>query len=160
MIRGRARLLTDNISGDHIISGHNLGAGRSSEELAKCLFQSCRPDLAATLQPGDIIVAGENFGCGSSREQILQVMLAAGIRCVVAKSFSRNFYRGGINVGILPIEQTIEIAELDILEIDLNAGLIRLETGKSYPFSPFPQQLQGFIQEGGLLNYYKAHGTL
>lgn len=122
MIEGRARLLGDNVSGDQIIGGQYLG-GAPPEELAGHLFESCRPDLAQSLQPEDILVAGENFGCGSSREQILLVMKAAGIRCVVARSFSRNFYRGGVNLGILPIVCAPRVEECDRLTVDVEAGI-------------------------------------
>ncbi len=48
------------------------------------------------------MVAAENFGCGSSREHAPVAIKAAGIDCVIAKSFARIFYRNAINIG-LPI---------------------------------------------------------
>ncbi len=48
------------------------------------------------------MVGGENFGCGSSREHAPLAIKAAGISCVIAKSFARIFYRNAINIG-LPI---------------------------------------------------------
>ena len=54
------------------------------------------------VKPGDIMVGGENFGCGSSREHAPVAIKAAGISCVIAKSFARIFYRNAINIG-LPI---------------------------------------------------------
>ena len=47
-----------------------------------------------------ILVAGSNFGAGSSRENVPSAMRAAGIRCVVAKSFARIFHRNYINLGV------------------------------------------------------------
>jgi len=47
----------------------------------------------------DIIVAGRNFGCGSSREQAATCLKYAGIGAIVAKSFSRIFFRNAINQG-------------------------------------------------------------
>ena len=55
-------------------------------------------------RPGDIFVAGKNFGCGSSREFAPACIAALGVRCIVAKSFARIFYRNGINNGMLLIE--------------------------------------------------------
>ena len=158
MIEGRAQLLGDNVSGDQIIGGQYLGGGAPPEELAGNLFESCRPDLAQSLQPEDILVAGENFGCGSSREQILLVMKAAGIRCVVARSFSRNFYRGGVNLDILPIVCAPRVEEYDRLTVDVEAGIISVEGRGDYPFPAFPVQLAGLVRAGGLIPYYKAHG--
>ena len=43
---------------------------------------------------------GANFGTGSSRENVPAAMRAAGIRCVVAKSFARIFHRNCINLGM------------------------------------------------------------
>lgn len=54
------------------------------------------------VKAGDIMVGGENFGCGSSREHAPVAIKAAGIDCVIAKSFARIFYRNAINIG-LPI---------------------------------------------------------
>ena len=49
--------------------------------------------FVARVKAGDIMVGGENFGCGSSREHAPVAIKAAGIDCVIAKSFARIFYR-------------------------------------------------------------------
>ncbi len=160
MIVGRARLIGDNIGGEQILNNVHLARGTAIKELVPYLFETCRPDLGPSLQKGDIIVAGENFGCGSSREHASLVLKEAGIPCVIAKSFARTFYRSGINLGILPIVCDIEAKELDTLEIDPVEGIILINHNRSQSFHKFPPLILSIIQEKGLLQYYKTHGTL
>ena len=40
-----------------------------------------------------VVVTRANFGCGSSREHAPLAIMGCGISCVIAKSFSRLFYR-------------------------------------------------------------------
>lgn len=160
LLEGHARLLGDNISGDHIISKEFIRQGLSMPELKPYLFHNCRPDLGALLGPEDILVAGENFGCGSSREYVMLLMLEAGIRCVVAKSFSRSFYRACINQGLLPIVCNIQAEEGGLVQVDTVKGTVRVEGGKEHTFLPFPEMMMNIISEGGLINYYKKHGKL
>ena len=95
--------LSDNIDTDIIIMSKYL-AKPSLREMVPHLFEPLRPELAARLRPGDAIVAGENFGCGSSREMAASVLKTAGIRCIIAKSFAKIFFRNAINNGLLLIE--------------------------------------------------------
>ena len=64
-------------------------------------FSPLRPELAGQIGEGDIIVAGSNFGCGSSREQAPEIIKALKVKCVIAKSFARIFFRNSINNGLL-----------------------------------------------------------
>ena len=61
-------------------------------------MQDLDPTFVERVKPGDIMVAEENFGCGSSREHAPICIKAAGIDCVIAKSFARIFYRNAINI--------------------------------------------------------------
>ena len=98
------------------------------------------------------------FHC--SRGRVHRLMKAAGIRCVIAKSFSRQFYRGGINMGILPVVCQAEIHDGDRVTVDLENHCIRINDLDPVEFAPFPEQVLGYISEGGLLNYYRKHHTL
>ncbi len=160
LIRGRARLLGDDVSGAQIMPSKYLAGMVSPEALVRYLFEPVRADLGPSLEPGDIIVAGENFGGGSSREMAPRTMKQAGIPCVVAKSFGRSFYRSGINLGILPVESRIEVREMDLLEIDPKEGIITVNGDVTYPFQKYPLLMLDIILEGGLLNYYQKHGAL
>ena len=49
----------------------------------------------------EIIVAGKNFGCGSKTvEHPVMAMLGAGVKLVIADSFSRYSYRNAINLAL------------------------------------------------------------
>ena len=119
-------------------------------------------DFATTVEEGDIIVAGPNFGCGSSREHAPLAIKTCGVKCVIAPSFARIFYRNSINIGF-PIVECAEAAE-EIesghqVDVDFATGLITNQTtGKTYQAAPFPEFINGIIQNGGLLSSLKARG--
>ncbi len=119
-------------------------------------------NFAPTVEKGDIIVAAENFGCGFSREHASLAIKASGVKCVIAASFARIFYRNSINIG-LPIiecpEAAVEIKPGDMVSVDFATGVITMEnTGKVYQSAPFPKFINGIIANGGLLNSLKARG--
>ena len=131
--------------------------------LATHVFEDYDPQLAKKLIPGEsIIVAGENFGMGSSREQAPLAMKYAGIVAVVAKSFSRIFYRNAFNIGLPLVEtDTQDFKPGDRLEIDLEKGsLADLTTHKNYRVKPLPVFMQTLLKDGGLVEHFKKHGKL
>ena len=142
------------IDTDVIIPARDLNTSDPAE-----LARHCLEDLDTTfverVRPGDIIVADENFGCGSSREHAPVCIKAAGVSCVIAKSFARIFYRNSINVG-LPILECPEAADAirdgDVVSVDADRGVIVDETsGKTFEAQPFPPFIQEIINEGGLV---------
>ena len=157
-MKGRTYRFGDNVDTDAIIPARYLNTSDPAE-LAKHCMEDADPDFANKIAEGDIIVGGDNFGCGSSREHAPICIKAAGISCVIARSFARIFYRNAINVG-LPILESPEavdaIQEGDEAEVDLAAGTITLpRTGQSFSVPPFPEEIQKIIQAGGLMNYLK-----
>ena len=129
--------------------------------LAAHAMEDIDPAFATTVKPGDIIVAGPNFGCGSSREHAPIAIKAAGISCVIAKSFARIFYRNAINVG-LPIIECPEavdcIEEGDAVFADTSTGVIEdLTTGESWEVRPFEPFIQEIVEAGGLVARTKMH---
>ncbi len=88
----------DNVDTDVIIPARYLNSF-DAKELASHAMADIDPTFASTVEKGDIIVAGQNFGCGSSREHAPLCLKTAGIKCVIAKSFARIFYRNSINIG-------------------------------------------------------------
>ena len=74
---------------------------------------------------------------------------------VIAKSFARIFYRNAINIGLPVITADIEADEGDILEVDVNEGMINNMTqDKKYTIKPFDQTMLDILESGGLVNKY------
>jgi len=160
-IKGYARRLPidDDINTDYIISGRYKFQTEDISQMARHIFEDLDPNFYEKIKEGDIVVAGKNFGCGSSREQAPRALKAAGISCVVAKSFARIFYRNSFNIGLPLVEaDTSDITDGEPLEIDLDQGVIRLlEKGKEIPFKPLPTFMQKLLQDGGLVPHLLKH---
>jgi 3-isopropylmalate/(R)-2-methylmalate dehydratase small subunit len=162
-LSGKAVKLGDNINTDFIISGRYKFAVTDMKELARHIMEDIDPDFPEKIEPGaTFIAAGKNFGMGSSREQAPLVIKEAGITAVLAKSFARIFYRNSFNIGLLLLEvDTDKIHESDSLEVDLEKGIVKdITAGLELKITPPSHFMQGFLEEGGVINYYKNHGTL
>ena len=113
-------------------------------------------DFVNKVTPGDILVAEENFGCGSSREHAPVCIKAAGVACVIAKSFARIFYRNSINIGLPIMECPAAVDAIkagDKVAVDADKGVITdLTTGESFQVEPFPPFIAQIVAEGGLVN--------
>lgn len=149
----------DNVDTDVIIPARYLNSF-DANELASHAMVDIDPDFAKTVEKGDIIVAGQNFGCGSSREHAPLCLKTAGVKCVIAKSFARIFYRNSINIGF-PIMECVEAAERiekgDEVEVDFSTGVITNKTkNETYQSQPFPEFLQKMIDLDGLVNYVNS----
>lgn len=148
---GKVWVLGDDIDTDIIIPTEYL-ALKTVQDMAPYAFSPLRPELAAQIKAGDIIVAGKNFGCGSSREQAPEIIKALGVKCVVAKSFARIFFRNSINNGLLLIENgrlRDVVSEGDSITVTMNAYIEH--QGKQYPITSLPQNLMDIINAGGLV---------
>jgi len=99
---------------------------------------------------------------GSSREQAPLVIKEAGIKAVLAKSFSRIFYRNAFNIGLCLIEtETEKINDGDLLEIDLDEGrLYNTTRNLELEIKPLPPFMQELLKEGGIINYFNKHKGL
>lgn len=151
-----------NVDTDVIIPARHLN-DPSPAALASHCMEDIDINFASSVQPGDIIIAGPNFGCGSSREHAPLAIKSCGVKCVIAPSFARIFYRNSINIGF-PIVECPEAAEEiqagDQVDVDFATGIItNMTTGKTYQAAPFPTFIDGIIQSGGLLNSLKARGV-
>ena len=159
MYTGKVYKYGDNVDTDVIIPARYLNAP-SPDELAKHCMEDIDASFAGKVQPGDIIVGGANFGCGSSREHAPIAIRACGVRCVIAASFARIFYRNSINIGF-PILECPEAAAAiqngDTVSVDFDSGLIRDETtGKEFRATALPPFIGRIVEDGGLLPYLKA----
>ena len=149
----------DNVDTDVIIPARYLNSF-DAKELASHAMVDIDPTFASTVEKGDIIVAGQNFGCGSSREHAPLCLKTAGVKCVIAKSFARIFYRNSINIGspIMECEEAADkIEKGDEVEVDFSTGVITNKTkNETYQSQPFPEFLQKMIDADGLVNYVNS----
>jgi len=154
-IKGRVWAFGENVDTDQIIPAEYLVTGDPTE-LGKHAFEKVRPEFARDVRTGDIIVARDNFGSGSSREHAPRALIGCGVKCVVARSFARIFYRNSINIGLPLVECDVEAADGDTVEVDYKAGLVRnLRSGKEAAFKPLPDFLLNLMASGGLVEYTK-----
>ena len=161
LISGRARKLGDDIDTDTIIQSRRKRETLNPDELRHFLLESHDPAFAATVADGDILVAGDNFGCGSAMEVAVTVVLGAGIKAVLAKSFARTYFRNAINNGLLPIIcDTDAIKESQALQIiETSTGLqVQVDGGAPIAAEALPLAMQAIVAAGGLVPYLKDHG--
>ena len=156
-IEGRARVFGDGINTDYIITSRRKRESLDPQVLRRYIFEELDGGFAATVQPGDLIVAGGNFGCGSAMEVAVTALAGAGIRAVLARSFSRTYYRNAVNNGLWPIVcDTSGIGEGDRLRIE--AERVRnLSKGQRIAIEPLPEIMRAIIEAGGLVPYFREH---
>ena len=127
------------------------------DELAPHCMEDIDSNFVTRMQVGDIIVAETNFGCGSSREHAPLAIKAAGISCVVARSFARIFFRNAINIGlpILECGEAVDGTESgDILEVELDSGEMKnLTRNKAFQAKPYPDFMLELVSSGGLIEH-------
>lgn len=157
-VKGFAHKYGDNVDTDVIIPARHLNTSNHKELAAHCM-EDIDADFIKTVKQGDIMVAGFNFGCGSSREHAPIAIKAAGIDCVIAKTFARIFYRNSINIG-LPILECAEASEKisagDEVSINFDTGIItNITKDESYQANPFPDFIKEIMGKGGLLSSIK-----
>ena len=146
----------DKISTDSIIAGkytktlniQELGA-HAMEDLDPCFHEKAAGRC--------VIAAGIYFGCGSSREQAPVALKVSGIKCVLAKDFSRIFYRNAINLGLCVAEcNTDLIDENDEIEYSVGDCLIHnLSKGIDIPVASMPDIMKDILAAGGVVPYIK-----
>ena len=156
MLRGKVFKYGANVDTDAIIPARYLNVSEAAELAAHCM-EDIDLDFVKRVKPGDIIVATTNFGCGSSREHAPLAIKAAGVSCVIAKTFARIFFRNAINIGLPLLECPEAVAATnagDELEVDLATGKIKNFTrGAEFSAKPYPEFMSELIAAGGLIEY-------
>jgi 3-isopropylmalate/(R)-2-methylmalate dehydratase small subunit len=154
LVSGKAVKFGDNVDTDVIIPGKYL-VFIDPKELAQHAMEGL--DLAFTRKAKDgvIIVAGKNFGCGSSREQAPLALKYAGVKCVLAESFARIFYRNAINIGLPVVEckgVSGRVEEGDALTVDLENGTVENQSkGITLHATQLPPFILEILSDGGLI---------
>ena len=99
-----------------------------------------------------------NFGTGSSRENVPAAMRAAGIRCVIAKSFARIFQRNCINLGLLalPCPDAVTAARRGSrIRVEVESGAVDVD-GNAFQAVALPPFMVELVQLGGLAAWIRA----
>lgn len=159
--KGRVWKYGADIDTDKIIPARYLNTS-DPKELAKHCMEDEDATFASKVQPGDMILADKNFGCGSSREHAPIAIKAAGVSCVIAKSYARIFYRNSFNMGLTILESD-EVQDAtdtgDVLEVDMDKGEItNLTKGRTFKARPIPPFMQELIKAGGLMESIRKRG--
>jgi 3-isopropylmalate/(R)-2-methylmalate dehydratase small subunit len=158
IVQGKVFKYGNDIDTDVIIPARYLNV-TDPKDLASHCMEDIDKSFINEVKDGDIMVALKNFGCGSSREHAPIAIKAAGISCVIAKSYARIFYRNAFNIG-LPILECEEAAEKiqagDEVTVDFKNGTIKNVTkNETYQAEPFPEFIEQIINADGLVNYVK-----
>ena len=158
MLKGKVHKYGADVNTDAIIPARYLNLS-DPVELAKHCMEALDSEFVNRAQPGDIMVATTNFGCGSSREHAPLAIKAAGISCIIAKSFARIFFRNAINIGLPLLECGEAVSQTeagDVLEVELSSGRIKnLTSGMVFTAKPYPDFMAELISAGGLIEHTK-----
>jgi 3-isopropylmalate/(R)-2-methylmalate dehydratase small subunit len=157
-IKAKAIVLGTNIDTDVILPGQYMTIVDPCE-LAKHALAGLDLDFPAKAKAGVVVVGGKNFGCGSSREQAPLALKYAGVKCVIAESFARIFFRNSINIGLPVIECkgiSTAVKTGDELVVDFEAGKIEnASNGKKFQVEKLPPFIMEILNDGGLIEHLR-----
>ncbi|MCL2359091.1 3-isopropylmalate dehydratase small subunit [Candidatus Bathycorpusculum sp.] len=153
-IKAKTIVFGNNIDTDVILPGKYLVIV-DPYELGKHALESLDTDFVNKAKNGIVLIGGKNFGCGSSREQAPLALKYAGVKCVIAESFARIFYRNSINIG-LPVIECKDISTTtksgDTISVDLTTGKIQNQTNKqTLQGTTLPPFIMEILSDGGLI---------
>jgi len=153
---GKAFKFGDNINTDYLISSRRKRDTLDVNILKQYIMEDIRPGFYSELSERNIIVGGENFGCGSAMEVAAQVVKSNNVGAVIAKSFSRSYFRNCINNGLVVVEtDTDSISEGDELTVRFAGTRIMVEnktTGKVLEAPGYADDIKQIIYAGGIMN--------
>jgi 3-isopropylmalate/(R)-2-methylmalate dehydratase small subunit len=153
-VTGTAVKFGNNVDTDVILPGKYLVL-MDPKDLAKHALEGLDAAFPEKAKKGVVVVGGKNFGCGSSREQAPLALKYSGVRCVVAESFARIFFRNAINIG-LPVIECKGIAEAvedgDEVAVDFDTGEVcNVSKRKALHGTKLPPFILEILSDGGLI---------
>ena len=153
-IRGTAAVFGDHVSADVVLPARH--SFLKPEQMAENVLMDLSPEANRKVRAHPIIVAGVAFGYGTGRESPSRALHAAGVRAVIAKSFSRLFFRNAMNNGIAVI-QCVELAGMpvqdgDEIVISLADGRVQWKD-QSLRIAPVTDVVAKIVEAGSLINY-------
>jgi len=153
-VSGKTLKFGDNIDTDVILPGKYLVL-IDPKELSQHAMEGLDPAFTKKVKNGVVLVAGKIFGCGSSREQAPIALKYAGVKCVLAESFARIFYRNAINIGLPVVEckgVSSRVEEGDELTVDLETGTVKNQSKDiTLHATRFPAFILEILSDGGLI---------
>ncbi len=159
---GKAIKYGDNISTDAIIAGKYTKT-LNFQDLADHAMEDLDPDFQEKVKNRSFLVAGTYFGCGSSREQAPTALQVSGIQCILAKEFSRIFFRNAINVGMCVAECDTDLID-DGDSLSFSPGdrfVINHTKDLRIPVAGMPQIMVDILAAGGVTEYLlKNNGSI
>ena len=157
-INGKVIKFGNNVDTDVILPGPYL-VHTDPNELAKHAMEGLDPNFPEKAAEGVIVVGAKNFGCGSSREQAPIALKFSGVKCVLAESFARIFYRNAITIGLPVLVCTgvsSTVNEGDMLAVDLQSGKVEDRTsGAVLQATKLPEFIMEVLEDGGLIEHLK-----
>jgi len=165
IIKGQIRIVKDNdVNTDVIFPGKYTYDLMTPEEMGKHALEDFETDYYKKLNKDDFIISGKNFGCGSSREQAVTCFKGLNTGGIIARSFSRLYYRNSINKALLAIESPATVdyvfenadkLEGKDIEVNIEEGTIKIEN-KIFNFNPLTGCALDIFEKGGLVEYTKS----
>lgn len=148
---GKLLKLGDNVNTAQILPEQYHSIADTSE-LARHVLEGYDSGLRAKIKRGKVLVAGSHFGCGPAPTPAALALKAAGVSCIVAKSFGRAFFRHAINHGLLLVAVDIveKVSDGDDIAVNLEHGKITYPSGEAN-FAPYPEFVLRIIQTGDLI---------
>ncbi|HWR81973.1 MAG TPA: hypothetical protein VN285_01575 [Candidatus Deferrimicrobium sp.] len=149
-ITGNVLKLGDKVSSAQLLPEryHSL---RTAAAQAKHVLEGCGISSAA-LHDHPVLVAGRGFGVGHDVPAVIEALKAAGVRCIMARSFGRDFFRTAINHGLpVVVSEIVDGVENgDNVSIDFENGTI-IHAGTETKFTPYPDFVLSVIESGDLI---------
>lgn len=153
-IRGTAAVFGDHVSADVVLPARH--SFLPPAQMAENVLMDLSPEANRKVRTHSIIVAGVAFGYGTGRESPSRALRAAGIRAVIAASFSRLFFRNAINNGIVVIQcealARMPVQDGDEITIALAESHVQWNA-RQFAIAPFAEAVARIVEAGSLIDY-------